>query len=50
MVKEEALNGLVHDPAASEQKQASLDEGGEVLDLAVTVLVFCISRLVGNTH
>ncbi len=48
--KKSRLTGLVDDPDAGEQKQAGLDEGGEVFHFAVAVLVIGVSRLVGDPH
>ena len=47
-VEEEPFDRFVDDPDAGEQQQAGFKEGGEALDLAVSVLMFGISRLVGN--
>jgi len=49
-VKKQALDGLVDDPDAGQQQEAGLDKGGEILELAVPVLVIGIGGLVGNPH
>ncbi len=50
VTEEQAPHGLVDDPHASQQQQAGFDEGGKVLDFAVTILVVGIGGLVGNPH
>ena len=50
VLKEQPLDRLVHDPNAGQQQQAGFDEGGEILNFAVAVLVVRIGGLVGNPH
>ena len=49
-MKEQALGRLVDNPDAGKEQQPSLDEGGEILDLAVPVLMGCVRGPVGNSH
>ena len=49
-MEEQTLARFVDDPDAGQQQQAGFDEGREALDLAVTVLVLGVGRLVGDTH
>ena len=43
-----APDGLVDDPGAGGEQEDGLDEGREILDLAVAVGVFVVGRLVGE--
>ena len=45
---QEAPDGLINDPGAGDEQEDGLDEGREVLDLAVAVGVFVVGRLVGE--
>ncbi len=48
--KNSRLRRFVDDPDAGQQQQAGFDESGEALDLAVTVLMVGIGRLVGDAN
>ena len=50
VVEEQALGGFVDDPDTGQQEQASLDESGEVFDLAMSVLMVGVGRLVGDAN
>ena len=47
-VEEQPLDGLVDDPDAGDDQEEGLDEGGEVLDLAVAVGVVLVGGTVGD--
>ena len=50
VAEEQAHDRFVDHPDAGQQKQAGFDEGGEVLDLAVAILVVGVGGLVGDSH
>ncbi len=47
--EEQTHDRFVDDPDAGQQKQAGFDEGGEVLDLAVAILMVGVGGLVGDS-
>lgn len=49
-MEEEALDRLIDDPYAGGKEQAGFDEGGDVLDLAVAVLVLRVGGQVTDAH
>jgi len=50
VAEEQTHDCLVDDPDAGQQKQPGFHEGGEVLDLAVAVLVVGVGGLVGDSN
>ena len=48
VVEEQALDGLVDDDDARQKQETGFDEGGEILDFAVAVLVVGVGGLVGD--
>ena len=49
-LEEDPDDGLVDDPGAGHEKQHGLDQGGEILDLAVAVGMIVVRRLVGDVN
>ena len=49
-LEEEALDRLVNDPGAGDEEENRLDQGAEVLDLAVPVRVIVVGRLARDAH
>ena len=49
VAEEQAHDRFVDHPGAGQQKQAGFNEGGEVFDLAVAVLVVGVGGLVGDS-
>jgi len=47
-VKKEALDGFGDDPDTGEKEQSGFDEGGEIFEFAVSVLMVGVGGLVGN--
>ena len=50
VMKEKTVHGLVDDPDAGEEEQAGFDEGGDVFDLAVAVLILGVGGQVADAH
>ena len=48
VAEEQTQRRLVNNPGAGQQQQSGLDEGGEIFDLAMTVLMVGVGRLVGD--
>ena len=46
VAEEDPLDRLIDDPAAGDEKEDGLDEGGEILDLAVAVRMGFVGRAV----
>src|SRR5947209_18455477 len=49
MMKKQPANSFADNPHTGDQQQASLNKGGEVLYLSVSVLMIGVSGLIGDT-
>ena len=50
VVEEQPSDRLIDDPDAGQEQQTGFDEGGEVLYLAVAVLMVGVGRFIGDSH
>jgi hypothetical protein len=49
-ITHQSVDGFVDDDAGEHEQQCRLDQRGNALDLAVTIVMFLVGWLAGNAH